>query len=214
MTATSVWMPRVRARIDPGQGGHGESRDGLQAAAGVVPAYRGPVALVPGVQQASEVLVGLGVLAAEDGVGLVHQQGGRHVGPDGPVHGHRGRVDGDQRGVAGALHDVLATQRPDAKSLPTAISASAVLRMCLKVMGQTENNMVLGTSAYKNGVRATMFAFTDKGICYFTGPDGVGQAESQTLERAANLCRTPGHPPGFACLKYEVNLRKIPGELR
>ena len=41
--------------------------------------------------------------------------------------------------------------------------------MCLKVMGQVENDMVLGTSAYKNGVRATMFAFADKGIFYFAG---------------------------------------------
>src|SRR5260370_29744513 len=39
----------------------------------------------------------------------------------------------------------------------------------MKVMGQTENDMVRGTSAYKNGVRATMFAFSDKGICYFAG---------------------------------------------
>ncbi len=44
---------------------------------------------------------------------------------------------------------MLATQRPDAKSIPTGIRANAVLRMCLKVMGQIENDMVLGTSAYK-----------------------------------------------------------------
>jgi S-DNA-T family DNA segregation ATPase FtsK/SpoIIIE len=74
-----------------------------------------------------------------------------------------------KRGPAVGLVLVLATQRPDAKSIPTPISANAVLRMCLKVMGQTENDMVLGTSAYKNGVRATMFAFSDKGICYFAG---------------------------------------------
>ncbi|MCC3777149.1 hypothetical protein [Streptomyces sp. UNOB3_S3] len=36
-------------------------------------------------------------------------------------------------------------------------------------MGQTENDMVLGTSAYKRGVRATMFAWADKGIHYFVG---------------------------------------------
>jgi S-DNA-T family DNA segregation ATPase FtsK/SpoIIIE len=74
-----------------------------------------------------------------------------------------------KRGPATGIVLVLATQRPDAKSLPTGISANAVLRMCLKVMGQVENDMVLGTSAYKNGVRATMFAFSDKGICYFAG---------------------------------------------
>ena len=55
-----------------------------------------------------------------------------------------------------------ATQRPDAKSLPTGISADAVLRRCLKVQGQVENDMVLGTSAYKNGTRATMFSRKDR----------------------------------------------------
>jgi S-DNA-T family DNA segregation ATPase FtsK/SpoIIIE len=74
-----------------------------------------------------------------------------------------------KRGPATGIVLLLATQRPDAKSLPTGISANAVLRMCLKVMGQTENDMVLGTSSYRNGVRATMFSFADKGIFYFAG---------------------------------------------
>ncbi|MEO3744934.1 cell division protein FtsK [Plantactinospora sp. B5E13] len=64
---------------------------------------------------------------------------------------------------------LLATQRPDAKSLPTGVSANAGTRFCLKVMGQTENDMVLGTSAYKNGIRATMFAKKDKGVGYLVG---------------------------------------------
>ena len=38
-----------------------------------------------------------------------------------------------------------------------------------KVMGHTENDMVLGTSRFRQGVRATMFAWTDKGIGYFVG---------------------------------------------
>jgi S-DNA-T family DNA segregation ATPase FtsK/SpoIIIE len=74
-----------------------------------------------------------------------------------------------RRGPALGIIPIFATQRPDARSLPTAISANAVLRFCLKVMGQTENDMVLGTSAYKNGVRATMFARSDRGIGYLAG---------------------------------------------
>ncbi|WP_344429676.1 cell division protein FtsK [Amycolatopsis minnesotensis] len=74
-----------------------------------------------------------------------------------------------RRGPAVGIITVLATQRPDAKSLPTTISANAVLRLCLKVMGQTENDMVLGTSAYRNGLRATTFSFRDKGIGYLVG---------------------------------------------
>jgi S-DNA-T family DNA segregation ATPase FtsK/SpoIIIE len=74
-----------------------------------------------------------------------------------------------KRGPALGMLPLLATQRPDAKSIPTPISANAVLRMCLKVMGQTENDMVLGTSQYKRGIRATMFGLEDKGVFYFAG---------------------------------------------
>jgi S-DNA-T family DNA segregation ATPase FtsK/SpoIIIE len=74
-----------------------------------------------------------------------------------------------KRGPATGIALVLATQRPDAKSLPTGISANAVLRFCLKVMGQTENDMVLGTSSYKNGIKATMFGRRDRGIGYLAG---------------------------------------------
>ncbi len=64
---------------------------------------------------------------------------------------------------------LLATQRPDAASLPTGVSSNASIRFCLRVMGQTENDMVLGTSMYKNGVRATTLRPTDKGIGYLVG---------------------------------------------
>ncbi|MFC9844329.1 cell division protein FtsK [Streptomyces sp. NPDC060223] len=74
-----------------------------------------------------------------------------------------------KRGPATGIVLMLATQRPDAKSLPTGISANAGVRLCMKVMGQTENDMVLGTSSYKRGVRATMFSWADKGIAYFIG---------------------------------------------
>ncbi|WP_236241744.1 cell division protein FtsK [Streptomyces sp. CC228A] len=74
-----------------------------------------------------------------------------------------------KRGPATGIVLLLATQRPDKDSIPTSISANASARWCLKVMGQVENDMVLGTGAYKRGVRATMFAWGDKGICYFLG---------------------------------------------
>ncbi|RSN71353.1 cell division protein FtsK [Actinomadura sp. WAC 06369] len=52
---------------------------------------------------------------------------------------------------------VFTTQRPDAKSIPKAISDNAILRFCLAVTGHTANNLVLGSGAYARGVRATMF---------------------------------------------------------
>ncbi|KIQ64065.1 cell division protein FtsK [Kitasatospora griseola] len=78
-----------------------------------------------------------------------------------------------KRGPATGIVLLLATQRPDSKSLPTGISANAVLRLCLKVMGHTENDMVLGTGAHKRGVKATTFSRNDKGIAYYVGGEGA-----------------------------------------
>ncbi|USQ86989.1 cell division protein FtsK [Streptomyces phaeoluteigriseus] len=78
-------------------------------------------------------------------------------------------TDVAKRGPALGIVGMFATQRPDAKSLPPGISANAVLRFCLKVMSHTANDMVLGTGAYKSGIRATMFSRSDRGICWMSG---------------------------------------------
>lgn len=74
-----------------------------------------------------------------------------------------------KRGRALGVILILATQRPDKDSLPTGVSANVGTRFCLRVMGQMENDMVLGTSSYKNGIRATMFTRSDRGIGYLVG---------------------------------------------
>ena len=74
-----------------------------------------------------------------------------------------------KRGRALGVILLLATQRPDKDSLPTGISANVGIRLCLRVMGQIENDMILGTSAYKNGIRATTFTRRDLGIGYLIG---------------------------------------------
>jgi S-DNA-T family DNA segregation ATPase FtsK/SpoIIIE len=68
-----------------------------------------------------------------------------------------------KRGPALGFVLIVATQRPDAKSLPTGISANVSTRFCLKVLGWRENDMVLGTGQHGNGAHATMFAWKDKG---------------------------------------------------
>jgi S-DNA-T family DNA segregation ATPase FtsK/SpoIIIE len=113
-----------------------------------------------------------------------------------------------RRGPAFGIMPLFGTQRPDAKSLPTAISANAVLRFCLKVMGQVENDMVLGTSAYKNGTRATMFARSDLGIGYLAGEGDDPQivrsyyvdapAAEQVVARAHRLREHAGTLTGHA----------------
>ncbi|MFF8402174.1 cell division protein FtsK [Streptomyces sp. NPDC015684] len=108
-----------------------------------------------------------------------------------------------KRGPATGIVLLLATQRPDAKSLPTGISANASTRFCLKVMGQTENDMVLGTSSYKRGVRATMFAWGDKGLHYFVGEGSDARIVSSTFldapmaERVAVRARTVREKAGL-----------------
>jgi S-DNA-T family DNA segregation ATPase FtsK/SpoIIIE len=69
---------------------------------------------------------------------------------------------------------VLATQRPDKESLPTSLSSIMGTRACLRVMGQLENDMILGTSAYRQGHRATMFTGRDMGMFYFIGSGEPG----------------------------------------
>lgn len=72
-------------------------------------------------------------------------------------------------GRANGIILLLATQRPDRESLPKGVSANAGVRWCLRVTGQVENDMVLGTSMYKNGIRATMFGDEDYGWGWLVG---------------------------------------------
>lgn len=91
-------------------------------------------------------------------------------------------TDLGKRGPAAGILVLLATQRVDAKSLPTGVSSNAVLRFCLKVAGQVENDMVLGTSMYKAGVRATTFARTDRGVGFL-----AGEGDEPVIVRVAYL---------------------------
>jgi len=113
-----------------------------------------------------------------------------------------------KRGPALGIIGIFATQRPDAKSLPPGISANAILRFCLKVMSHTANDMVLGTGAYKAGVRATMFSRSDRGICFMSGEgdDPViaasafvdGPAAEGVVARARQLREDYGNVTGHA----------------
>ena len=113
-----------------------------------------------------------------------------------------------KRGPALGFITILATQRPDAKSIPTAISDNAVMRFCLKVTGQPSNDMVLGTSAYRNGIKATTFSFRDKGIGILLGEgdeprttltvDIKGPDAEQLTARARAVRVATGRLTGYA----------------
>ncbi|WP_243716037.1 FtsK/SpoIIIE domain-containing protein [Actinomadura darangshiensis] len=100
-----------------------------------------------------------------------------------------------KRGRALGVILLLATQRPDKDSLPTGISANVGIRFCLRVMGQLENDMILGTSMYKNGIRATTFTKQDRGIGYLAGEADEPQIargyylDGPTADRIADRAR-------------------------
>ncbi|MGJ5832808.1 hypothetical protein [Streptomyces ossamyceticus] len=100
---------------------------------------------------------------------------------------------------------VLATQRPDKDSLPTGISGNVSIRFALKVAGQVENDMILGTSAYKNGVRATSFRpEIDAGNGYLAGATAL-----PVVVRTAYL----DDPATNAIAQRALALRKAEGTL-
>ena len=52
---------------------------------------------------------------------------------------------------------LIGTQIPDKDSIPPGITRNVNTRFCLSVADQAANDMILGTSAYKQGHRATVF---------------------------------------------------------
>jgi DNA segregation ATPase FtsK/SpoIIIE, S-DNA-T family len=80
-----------------------------------------------------------------------------------------------KRGPALGIMVYLATQKPSAKSIPTAIAHNAIIRICLKVLGWQSNDQVLGDGMSKAGLKAQMFAWEDKGIAYLKGEGADAQ---------------------------------------
>lgn len=62
-----------------------------------------------------------------------------------------------KRGRALGIIICLATQIPDKDSVPPNITRCVTIRWCLAVGGQVENDMILGTGAYKRGLSATAY---------------------------------------------------------
>lgn len=103
---------------------------------------------------------------------------------------------------------VLATQRPNKDAIPTGVSSLAGVRFCLRVMDQLSNDMILGTSMYQNGIRASLLRPTDKGIGYLVGASDEPQivrafyldlrAADAVAARARHLREAAGWLAGYA----------------
>ncbi len=103
---------------------------------------------------------------------------------------------------------LIGTQIPDKDSLPTGITRNVNSRFCLSVADQTANDMILGTSAYKNGYRATVFRPVDEagwGILRGFGPGATAvrsyyvdtNAAARIVARAVALRTAAGNIPTF-----------------
>lgn len=103
---------------------------------------------------------------------------------------------------------LIGTQIPDKDSLPTGITRNVNSRFCLSVADQTANDMILGTSAYKNGYRATVFRPVDEagwGILRGFGPGATAvrsfyvdtNAAARIVTRAIALRTAAGNVPTF-----------------
>ncbi|WP_018218222.1 cell division protein FtsK [Salinispora vitiensis] len=101
---------------------------------------------------------------------------------------------------------LIGTQIPDKDSLPTGITRNVNSRFCLSVADQTANDMILGTSAYKNGYRATVFQPVSEagwGILRGFGPKASAvrsfyvdtTAAGRVVTRAVALRQTAGTLP-------------------
>lgn len=99
---------------------------------------------------------------------------------------------------------ILATQKPNAKSLPTGVKANVVLRMALRVSDQDTNDQILGTSQYRNGNRATMFSKKDLGIGLL-----LGETDDPQIVRTYYL----DNPQADAITDRALQLRQAAGVL-
>ncbi|GAA3765565.1 FtsK/SpoIIIE domain-containing protein [Micromonospora maritima] len=98
-----------------------------------------------------------------------------------------------KRGRALGIFLALATQIADRDSVPPNITRCVTVRWCLSVGGQVENDMILGTGAYKRGLSATVYRpRVDAGWGVVTGIEKPGSVRSffpSDKENAAIIAR-------------------------
>ncbi|TQJ26146.1 hypothetical protein FBZ33_6532 [Micromonospora sp. A202] len=112
-----------------------------------------------------------------------------------------------KRGRALGIIFCLATQIPDKDSLPPNITRCITTRWCLSVLGQVENDMILGTGAYKRGMTATVYRpGVDAEWGVLVGVDKPGSARSfyPTPEVTAAIVARAGQLRGKAVIGEDV----------
>ncbi|WP_163507679.1 cell division protein FtsK [Fodinicola acaciae] len=105
-----------------------------------------------------------------------------------PVHGKRAGELLEKiikLGRALGVTLLLGTQIPDKDSLPPGITRNVNTRFCLAVADQIANDMILGTSMYRNGYRATEFGPEEPGWGITVGMGKPAPAHAYDVDQAA-----------------------------
>lgn len=82
---------------------------------------------------------------------------------------------------------VFVSQKPDATVLPSAIMGNCGIRIAFRVLEQVHNDQILGTSARKNGIDATMFTLQDRGMAWVRGSETADTVVGRTSSEMVNL---------------------------
>ncbi len=117
-------------------------------------------------------------------------------------------------GPALGIIAILATQKPNAKSLPTGVRSIIMMRLALRVADQDTNDMILGTGHYKRGNNAMRFSRKDMGCGLLLGEEDEPQilrtfyidtpTADRITERALELRREAGTVTGVAAGELEA----------
>lgn len=104
---------------------------------------------------------------------------------------------------------VLASQKPSTDVIPSSIMGNCSIRIAFKVSEQTHNDQILGTSARRLGVDATMFTARDRGMAWLKGGDAAAaqvvrswsamvdpNLAVELIDKARALRRAAGTLPG------------------
>lgn len=85
------------------------------------------------------------------------------------------------------IHLVFVSQKPDAVVLPSAIMGNCGVRVAYRVLEQTHNDQILGTSARKNGMDATKFTRKEAGLAWIRGGETADTMLGRTCSAMVDL---------------------------
>jgi len=116
-----------------------------------------------------------------------------------------------RKGPAAGIVLVLATQRPDSKTIPSGLRAVLGSRFALRVMDWRDSNIVLGEQMNTRGYDSSRLLASHKGVGILR-PDGDAQAGSDVLALTVRTYYMPNEDWQTICLRGR-ELRETAGRL-